>query len=415
MQGISGTQIKEVLHSKNSLEKFNSLDNNKKGHILLHLPKSKRADILSNLSNEELLKILKHLDPDKITDLLQSLTEHRSKKLLDLLSNSLKDKVEFLLKFNPKTAAGMMSLDYIEVEKGDKFSEIAEWLKKHEKRTGKIPEILVVENGLLLGEVKIHQLALVKKTENISKHITHIPSIHYSSNRDEVITQFRHNPHNKIVVLGDEGEVLGIIYSDDVLRVMHKTSVKHLGDFAGVNEEEEVIDGPLTKVKFRYKWLIVNLFTTFLAAGIISLFEGTIASFTLLAVYMPIVAGMGGNAGTQALAVAVRGIALKELDWSNGRKVIFNELIAGIINGLITGTLIAILTILWNQNVLIGVILGISIVVNLLIAGIFGSTIPLIMKSLGKDPATSATIFITTATDVFGFLVFLGLATIFLY
>jgi len=415
MQGISGTQIKEVLHSKNSLEKFNSLENNKKGHILLHLPKSKRADILSNLSNEELLKILKHLDPDKITDLLQSLSEHRSKKIIDLLSKSLKDKVEFLLKFNPKTAAGMMSLDYIEVQKKNKFSQVSELIKKHEQRTGKIPEILVVENGLLLGEVKIHRLALVKKIENISKYITHISSIHYSSNRDEVITQFRHNPHNKIVVLGDEGEVLGIIYSDDVLRVMHKTSVKHLGDFAGVNEEEEVIDGPLTKVKFRYKWLIVNLFTTFLASGVISLFEGTIAAFTLLAVYMPIVAGMGGNAGTQALAVAVRGIALKELDWSNGRKVIFNEMLAGIINGVITGTLIALLAIFWNQNVLIGVILGISIVVNLLIAGIFGSTIPLIMKSLGKDPATSATIFITTATDVFGFLVFLGLATIFLY
>ncbi|MDD3175003.1 MAG: magnesium transporter [Candidatus Nanoarchaeia archaeon] len=415
MQGISGTQIKEVLHSKNSLEKFNSLENNKKGHILLHLPKSKRTTILSNLSNEELLKILKHLDPDKITDLLQSLSEHRSKKIIDLLSKSLKDKVEFLLKFNPKTAAGMMSLDYIEVQKKNKFSQVSELIKKHEQRTGKIPEILVVENGLLLGEVKIHQLALVKKTENISKHITHISSIHYSSNRDEVITQFRHNPHNKFVVLGDEGEVLGIIYSDDVLRVMHKTSVKHLGDFAGVNEEEEVIDGPLTKVKFRYKWLIVNIFTTFLAAGVISLFEGTIASFTLLAVYMPIVAGMGGNVGTQALAVAVRGIALKELDWSNGRKVIFNEMLAGIINGVITGTLIALLAIFWNQNVLIGVILGISIVVNLLIAGIFGSTIPLIMKSLGKDPATSATIFITTATDVFGFLVFLGLATIFLY
>ncbi len=415
MQYISGTQIKEILHSKNGLEKFDSLENNKKGHILLHLPKSKRTDILSTLTNEEIIKILKHLDPDKITDLLQSLSEHRSKKIIDLLSKSLKDKVEFLLKFNPKTAAGMMNLDYIDVEKNDKFSQVSELIKKHEKRTGKIPEILVVENGLLLGEVKIHRLALVKKTEKLSKYITHIPSIHYTSNREEVITQFRHNPHNKIVVLGDEGEVLGIIYSDDVLRVMHKTSVKHLGDFAGINEEEEVIDGPLTKVKFRYKWLIVNLFTTFLAAGVISLFEGTIAAFTLLAVYMPIVAGMGGNAGTQALAVAVRGIALKELDWSNGRKVIFNEMLAGVINGLITGTLIALLAIFWNQNVLIGVILGVSIVINLLIAGIFGSTIPLIMKSLGKDPATSATIFITTATDVFGFLVFLGLATIFLY
>ena len=414
MQYISGTQIKEILHSKNGLEKFDSLENNKKGHILLHLPKSKRTDILSTLTNEEIIKILKHLDPDKITDLLQSLSEHRSKKIIDLLSKSLKDKVEFLLKFNPKTAAGMMNLDYIDVEKNDKFSQVSELIKKHEKRTGKIPEILVVENGLLLGEVKIHRLALVKKTEKLSKYITHIPSIHYTSNREEVITQFRHNPHNKIVVLGDEGEVLGIIYSDDVLRVMHKTSVKHLGDFAGINEEEEVIDGPLTKVKFRYKWLIVNLFTTFLAAGVISLFEGTIAAFTLLAVYMPIVAGMGGNAGTQALAVAVRGIALKELDWSNGRKVIFNEMLAGVINGLITGTLIALLAIFWNQNVLIGVILGVSIVINLLIAGIFGSTIPLIMKSLGKDPATSATIFITTATDVFGFLVFLGLATIFL-
>ena len=223
---------------------------------------------------------------------------------------------------------------------------------------------------------------------------------------------FKRHPHTKIVVLNEDISIMGVIYSDDILKIIQKQTTHNLYDFAGVSREEDVLDSALTKVKYRYKWLILNLATAFLAAAVIGLFKDTISAFVLLAAYMPIVAGMGGNAGTQTMAVIVRGLTLKQIELKTSKKVILNEVIAGGINGTINGILVAAIATLFNHSPLLGLVVGISMVLNLIIAGFFGALIPVLMKQLGKDPATSATIFITTATDVLGFMVFLGLATI---
>ncbi|KXK10464.1 MAG: Magnesium transporter MgtE [Microgenomates bacterium OLB23] len=225
---------------------------------------------------------------------------------------------------------------------------------------------------------------------------------------------FRNHPHSKVAVLNDFGSVLGIIYSDDILKLMQEEESSSLYDFAGISEEESIMDTGMTKVKLRYKWLIINLGTAFLASYVVGLFEGTISKYVLLAVYMPIVAGMGGNAATQTLAVLVRGISLKQIDLATALPTLKNELISAGINGLINGIIVAGIVIVLNNDYKIAFILAMAMIVNLLVAAFFGTIVPLIMKRLGKDPASSATIFITTATDVLGFLVFLGLATILL-
>lgn len=409
---ISETIIKLNSNSKHTLEIFLDIPKNQRALILTHLEPKSQLIILNNLKTSKIIEILNFLDPDKITDILQNLPENKQQNILKKLNKKKHEKVEFLLKFDAKTAAGIMSLDYIEVEKNIKFKELGELIQKHESRTGKVPAILVVENNYLIGELPGHNLAIAKKSQKIEKFITPIPSIRDDANRDDVLNLFKHNSHSKIVVLDEDFGIVGIIYSDDVLRLLHKHSLKHLGKFAGVSEEEDVLDSFKFKVKYRYKWLIINLFTMFLAASVVNLFKETIAAYTLLVIYMPIVAGMGGNAGTQTLAVMVRGIALKQVDLKIGKQVIFKEMIAGLFNGLITGLIISLVAYLWHKNVLIGLVLGLSVIINLIVAGLFGSVIPLIMKSLGKDPATSATIFITTATDVFGFFAFLGLATL---
>lgn len=407
--------IHQIAHnSEKRVMLFNQLEINKKGFILLRMSSKIQKELLHSLTNDELLQMLEYLDPDETTDIIQNLEIRRGELILKKLQHTLKEKVEYLLKFNPKTAAGLMSLDFVEVQKGINFGKLGDIIRIHEKRTGKVPTILVIDNGELDGEIKAHFLAITNKTEIINKHIKKIPSIHYNASKDEIINIFKTHPHDKIVVLDDDLHILGIIYSDDILRLIESNTAQHLSDFAGIDVEEDVLDSALMKVKYRYKWLILNLFTVFLAAGIISLFEKTISSLTLLAIYMPIIAGMGGNAGTQTLAIAVRGIALKELSWKNGKGVILKEMIAGSINGLINGILVAIIAYLWHKTPMLGLILFISMIISLVIAVFFGAIIPLIMKSLGKDPATSATIFITTATDVFGFLTFLGLATLFL-
>ncbi len=398
---------------ENRLSTFKVIPTNKQGFILLGLSKHIREEIIHKLTNQELLQLIVYLDPDETTDLLQKIDSSRRKDILQKLSAEVKGKVEYLLRFNPRTAAGIMSLNYIQAEKNITFGSLSKLIRKHESRTGKVPSILVVEDGFLIGKLPTHTLAIAKKSEKILKYVRKIPHIKYDQDEGDIVNVFKKNPHNKIVVLDKDNSIMGVIYSDDVLRLTEHNPSEELSDFAGVGEED-VFDSMAVKVKSRYKWLIINLATAFLAAYVVSLFEPTIAAFTLLAVYMPIVAGMGGNAATQTLAVVVRGLALKEIELKTARKVIINEMAAGAINGIINGIIVAIVAVLWNKSPLLGFVTAVAMVVNLIVAGFFGALIPLIMKRLGKDPAASATIFITTATDVFGFLTFLGLATIML-
>jgi magnesium transporter len=307
-----------------------------------------------------------------------------------------------------------MNVDYIQVKASDNIADVAKKFKLHEKRTGRLPVILAMENEKLIGFMPGHELGFGRTSERIGKFVKKILTIKHSASHDEVTDFFRAHPHNKVVVLDDNDDVVGIIYSDDVLRLMQQQESASLYGFAGVSAEESVVDNAKRKVKFRYKWLIINLATAFLAAAVVGLFEETISKYVLLAVYMPIVAGMGGNAATQTLAVVVRGIALRQIELKNALRTLKNELGAGFINGVINGFLVAFIVFFKDNEPAIALILALAMVINLVVASFFGTLVPLIMSKLHKDPAASATIFITTATDVLGFLAFLGLATLIL-
>ncbi len=401
---------KLVSGTENILQAFREAEDKDKGLILLSSPKRVFKELVFELDDDEIIKALNKLDPDKATDVLQNIEDKRAKIVKEKLSDSIREKVEFLLRFNPRAAAGLMSLDYIKVKTESRFEELKGALIEHEKKTGKFPTILIEKDGKLMGELPGHELVLHGKNEKVGDHIQKIPSIKYNFDERKVINSFLRHPHNKIIVLDDDGSILGVIHSDDILALIDRKSTHDLYGFAGVNREEDVLDSVMTKVKFRYRWLILNLGTAFLAASVVGLFQDAISKLVLLAVYMPIVAGMGGNAGTQTLAVTIRGLVLKEINPQTSKKIIANEMGAGAINGLINGVLVALIAVIFNKNPAFGLIIGIAMVVNLVIAGFFGALVPIFMKAVGKDPASSATIFITTATDVFGFFVFLGLA-----
>ncbi|MBA3724739.1 MAG: magnesium transporter [Candidatus Levybacteria bacterium] len=393
---------------------FRGIEPSKQGYILLKLSTRMQRDLLHKLNDDEILNFLNPLDPDKATDILQEIQEPRSKKITERLNDYVREKVEFLLKFNPKAAAGLMHLNYLIIKRDMRIPAILEEVGDYENKTGKFPTILVVEERKLLGELPGSTLALRKTNEITDKQIKRIASIRYDSEVTKVINSFVKNPHNKVVVMDENDNILGLIHSNEILGLIDKHMTRDLYGFAGVASEESVLDSPMTKVHYRYKWLIINLGTAFLAASVVGLFEDTISKFTLLAVYMPIVAGMGGNAGTQALAVAVRGLVMKEVELKTSRKLVINEMIAGGVNGVINGIIVAFIAVVFNQSPALGFVLGMAMIINLINAGFFGALVPMIMKSLGKDPASSATIFITTATDVIGFFVFLGLASIIL-
>lgn len=399
---------------KKRLEIFRELPIEKKRDIILRLSNRLKYAIVTALTKEELVSVLEHMDTDEATDILRILPVNRRDPIVVEINEQIKAGVSLLLQFDSETAAGLMSVDYIQVEAEDSITSVAKQVKIHEDRTGRLPAILVMDSGRLLGFLPGHALGLSRTREKAIKYVKKIITVNYKSKTNDVLEIFRQHPHSKIVVLGNTNNVMGIIYSDDMLKIIKEKEMSSLYDFAGVSQEESVYDSAKIKIKYRYKWLIINLGTSFLAAFTVGLFDETISKYVLLAVYMPIVAGMGGNAATQTLAVLVRGISLKQIELKNVWRTLNSELGAGLVNGLLNGIIVATVVSIKDKDLKIGIILAIAMIINLFVAAFFGTIIPLIMKKLGKDPASSATIFITTATDVLGFMVFLGLATLIL-
>lgn len=401
-------------HPEKRLDVYLDIDPEFRPEIFSALTKSTKQALVGQLADADLISLLNSLDPDDATDVLQLLNKRRQDKIMSEVSETLRDSVSGLLQFDPETAAGLMTLDYVQVDVRDSIADVSRRFKQHEKRTGRPPVVLVQNSGKLMGFLPGHELGFAARTEKVGKYVKKLTTIHHSASHKEVIQIFKAHPHSKVAVLNDDDSVLGIIYSDDVLQLLHQQESSSLYDFAGVSDEETVTDGAKRKIQLRYKWLIINLGTAFLAAFTVGQFESVLSKFVLLAVYMPIVAGMGGNSATQTLAVMVRGIALRQIDLSTAYRTLRSEWGAGLVNGLINGFLVAAVVLIINGDAKIALILALAMVVNLLVAATFGTLVPLVMSKLKKDPAASATIFITTATDVLGFMAFLGLATLIL-
>lgn len=409
------TTVHEISYnSKNRVTIFLELSPKDRAITIKQLSKRVQNQLILQLKNEEIASFLEYLDQDEVTSLLRFLPKKRQEFLINQLSEYYKQSVSTLLQFDPKTAAGLMNLNYIQVDGEATIVEVIEQLRLNEKRTGKLPTILVMNEAKLIGYLSFSSIALANKSKKIKDYVKKIHVIRHSSQYDKVIKLFKQNAYNKIVVLSENDAVIGIIYSEDILKLIGEQSSASLYNFAGVSEEETAFDTAPKKIKFRYKWLIVNLATAFLASFVVRSFSDTIAKNVLLAVYMPIVAGMGGNSGTQTLAVMIRSLSNTDLNLKMVLHALKNEIISGATNGLINGLIVAVVVTLLNRDILVALILATAMIVNLIVSSTFGTLVPVIMKKLGKDPAASATIFITTATDVLGFVTFLGLASILL-
>ncbi len=396
------------------IKTFRQLSLSRQGEELLALTETERSPLLRRLGDDEIVQMLKYVDPDEATEILRSVALRRRGRVVRGLSAIIQSKVKRLLSFHPHDASGMMDLNYIQVPKGATYAAVADDITRHENLTGKFPVILAVDEGLLVGELHVHELIEHKPSEKIAPDLKPVQSARFDLPEREVRRLLKAHPHTRIVVLDEDQSIMGVVFTDDVLRALHAQTAQSLYDFAGVSQEEDVHDPVALKVRSRWSWLVINLGTGFLAASVVGLFSSTIERVVVLAAYMPIVAGMGGNAATQTLAVMVRGLAMKEVELATGLRVVLAEIGTGFVNGTINGVIVAVVAGFLNQNPMLGLVTGVAMVFNLMVAGCFGALIPMIMQKLGKDPATSATIFITTCTDVLGFFVFLGLASVLL-
>jgi magnesium transporter len=273
---------------------------------------------------------------------------------------------------------------------------------------------VVDERGHLVGVVSLRRLLLVSPETPLKRIMTaDLISARVDMDQEEVARQVAAYNLLAIPVVDEENKLVGIITVDDVIDVIKDEATEDIYRLAGVSGDERAFTPAGESLRKRLPWLGINLLTAFLAAAVVSMFEETIGIFPVLAIFMPIVAGMGGNAGMQTLTVIVRGIALGELTWGNSRKALMKEMAVGIGNGIVLGVAAALIVWITRGNPMLGAILGMAMIINMFVAAAAGTLVPLGLRAANVDPALASSVFITTMTDVFGFFSFLGLAALF--
>ena len=272
---------------------------------------------------------------------------------------------------------------------------------------------LVNEDGVLVGAVPLQELVIAEPEQTLGELSGQPPvSVLGVASRNEVVDALAQGDMASIVVVDVDNHLLGVIRRDTLIKAVQEDASIDVQTMVGASKEERVLSSSLFAVKKRLPWLVINLGTAFLAAAVVGAFESTIAQFTALAVLLPVVAGQSGNTGAQALAVTMRGLALREVRISHWLKVCFKELRAAFINGIAVAVITASAVYIWNGSLGLTLIIGVSMVISMMAAGIAGAAIPMLLTAVKQDPAQSSSIFLTTVTDVIGFFSFLGIATL---
>jgi len=417
---LASGDLREIGEAVTSLHRgkkktFFFLSPERQAEVIFYVDEDSRRQLLDFLGAHDFALMLHFMDDDDAVDLLQSVEEERKEAILDYLKPDKKRRIEALLRFHPETAGGLMDFNFIVVTDELNLRQVSEKVRSYIDKQRQTPLVVVAaDDGQLMGYLPYKDLMMGSKEVPIKQLLKPLPSILPAVDQEQVAVLARKQRSEVVAVVDELGKVLGVIHLKDLLRVAEFEATEDIYKFAGVNLEEQVNDTIFSKVNRRYKWLVLNLGTAFFASFVVSLFQDTISQLSILAVYMPIVAGQGGNAGTQALAVVIRGLALGDIPWKKARKIILKESFAGLVNGVIVGSVASGIAVLFHAPVVLGLVLGASMIINLFVAGFFGALVPFVMKALKIDPAVASTVFVTTATDVFGFFSFLGLSTLFL-
>ncbi len=371
-----------------------------------------KQTILHKLKTVEIVDLLDHMDMQQAEHALAMIPDPKKReRIVHRLKGEVKEKMDYFLRFHPQASLSLITFNYIFVSETKTVALVADMVDEHYEETGKYPEILVHSDGQLTGEVPLSQMVRARNTMTMKKLVRPISTIPYQAEVQEIVVSLTDSVARKIVVVDHDTSVLGVVYADAARQLFGHLPAESLYDFAGVDGSERPFDSISKKVNSRYRWLILNLATTFLASSVVLIYQDTLDALTILAIYMPVIAGMGGNAATQSFAIMVRGITLGTISLKNAAPALWRELAAGCINGIIIGSIVALISAVWNGEPLLGLVVAVALIGAHLVAAVAGSFIPLFMKHIGKDPAATSTIFITTITDVLGLFFLLGLAT----
>ena len=370
--------------------------------------------LLATRAAEEIARLAQEIPSDDAAALIDHLPEELSNAVLDLMRPKESRVVEHLLEYDERTAGRIMNPNVFALNEEITVGEAITELQSNREVEMVFYLYVVDERRHLVGVVSLRRLLLVSPETPLKRIMTaDLISARVDMDQEEVARQVAAYNLLAIPVVDEENKLVGIITVDDVIDVIKDEATEDIYRLAGVATDERVFTPAHQSLRKRLPWLGVNLGTAFLAASVVSIFTRTIDALPILAVFMPIVASMGGNAATQTLTVIVRGIALGELSWSNSRKALMKEAAVGIGNGLALGLVAAAVAWMVNGDPVLGLVLGAAMVINMFVAATAGVLVPLGLRAASIDPALASSVFITTMTDVFGFLSFLGLATLF--
>src|SRR5687767_7945960 len=373
------------------------------------------AALLAGRSAEEVGKLLQELPSDDAAAIIDYLPEELSASVLELMQKRpAGGDVGDLLEYPERTAGRIMNPKVFALSEDITAGEAITALQGSREFEMVFYLYVIDVRRHLVGVVSLRRLLLVPPSTPLKRIMTtDLISVRADMDQEEVARQVASYNLLAIPVVDEENKLVGVITVDDVIDVIKDEATEDVYRLAGVAGDDRVFTPAMESLRKRLPWLVINLGTAFLAASVVGIFETTIGIVTALAVFMPVVAGMGGNAATQTLTVIVRGIALGELTWGNTRKALLKNLIVGVANGVVTGTIAATVAWLMNGDIRLGIILALALITNLFVAGLVGTLIPLGLKALKVDPALASTVFITTFTDVCWFASVLGLATLF--
>ncbi len=385
------------------------------GEVLVHLTDEVRADLISHMDREELLAATTGLDTDDLADLVQELPRTITWEVLNSLDLQHRQRLEAVLSYPEDTAGGLMNIDTITVRAEVTLDVVMRYLRRFKDNIPSQTDSLIVVNrdDKYLGVLSLTDLLTHEPTETVAEVMSlDLKPIPATWSEREVANRFEQHDLISAPVVDDNGKLLGRITIDDVVDVIREEGEHHFMGRAGLSAEEDMFAPVVVSARRRALWLGVNLITAFLASWVIGLFEHTIEQVVALAVLMPIVASMGGIAGSQTLTLAIRGLALGQLSSKNARSLLKKELAVGGLNGLVWAAVVAAVAGFWFDNAAIAGLIAAAIVINLLFAALSGALLPLALERLGIDPALAGGVLLTTVTDVVGFLAFLGLATL---
>jgi magnesium transporter len=424
--------LKELLkeyHASEIAIILESLPQESRDRIINILPSDLASDVLSemdaeshperileNLNPEKRSEIVEELDYDDATDIISQLPEEQQNEILLELDEEDASTIRNLLTYAEDTAGGIMNTQVLKLNgKSSKKEALDEVIRQSEEMEEFYTINVIDDDNVLLGIVSLKDIIKSKNSIKIAELIqVDFVYVLADTDQEEVAKLISQYNLTSIPVVDEEMHLLGRITFDDVIDVLEEENTEDILKISGVSEDEELAGNWREAVKSRLPWLVLNLGTAFLAASVIRYFHGTIAQLGIIAGYMTMIAGMGGNAATQALAVTVRRISLNDLTDNQAYRTVLKEFTVGLINGAVIGAIVFVFAYFYDLNPLLGLVVFLAMTGNLIIAGVAGSAIPLVLKRVGIDPAVASSIIITTFTDVFGFLLLLGMASRFI-